>query len=102
MRVVVVVVVVVVWWLLLCCVVVVVGGLVVGRIVDAVCFPGVFGPLPCVCGSWPVGVGGVWVCLCWPVSTSRLRPLPGVHVWPIDPVVFWGPSRRCAPVETWS
>ena len=61
-------VVVVVWWLwcggcgvvvvvVLCCVVVVVGGLVVGRIVDAVCFPGVFS-LPCVCGSWPVGVGG--------------------------------------------
>jgi len=30
--------------------------------------------------------------LCWPVSTSRLRPLPVFHVWPIDPVVCWGPS----------
>lgn len=83
------------WW-------VVVGGLVVGRIVDAVCFPGVWSP-PFVRRVLARGCGGgVWVCLCWPVSTSRLRPLPGVHVWPIDPVVFWGPSRRCAPVETWS
>ena len=95
------VVVVVVVVVVLCCVVVVVGGLVVGRIVDAVCFPGVWSPPLCL---WVLarGCGGVWVCLCWPVSTSRLRPLPGVHVWPIDPVVFWGPSRRCAPVETWS
>ena len=53
----------------------VVGGLVVGRIVDA--------------------GGVVWVCLCRPVSTSQLRPLPGVHVWPIDPVVCWGPSAPC-------
>ena len=36
--------------------------------------------------------GGGGVCLCWPVSTSRLRPLPVFHVWPIDPVVCWGPS----------
>ena len=39
-----------------------------------------------------VGGGGWGVCLCWPVSTSRLRPLPVFHVWPIDPVVCWGPS----------
>ena len=39
-----------------------------------------------------LGVGGGGVCLCWPVSTSRLRPLPVFHVWPIDPVVCWGPS----------
>ena len=43
-------------------------------------------------GSLGVGGGGGGVCLCWPVSTSRLRPLPVFHVWPIDPVVCWGPS----------
>ena len=43
-------------------------------------------PILGVCG------GGGGVCLCWPVSTSRLRPLPVFHVWPIDPVVCWGPS----------
>ena len=26
-----------------------------------------------------------------PISTSQLRPLPGVHFWPIDPLVWWGP-----------
>ena len=41
------------WW-------VVVGGLVVGRIVDAVCFPGVW-PLPFVRRVLPVGGGGVGV-----------------------------------------
>ena len=64
-----------------------------------------------VLGAGPLWCGGVWcalscpappilgvcgggggVCLCWPVSTSRLRPLPVFHVWPIDPVVCWGPS----------
>ena len=55
-----------------------VGGLVVGRIVDA----GV-----CCCG-WLAGC-----VLCRPVSTSQLSPLPGVHVWPIYPVVCWGPSN---------
>ena len=41
------------------------------------------------------GVGGV---LCWPVSTSQLRSLPIVHVWPIYPVVCWGPST---PAGVW-
>ena len=56
----------VVWWLLLCCVVVVVGGLVVGRIVDAVCFPGVWSPPLCL---WVLARGcgggvGVFVLAC--------------------------------------
>ena len=81
------------------------GGLVVVCIVDAgscsvrVPPPGVCGgggvplvvPSPPL-GSLGVGGGGGGVCLCWPVSTSRLRPLPVFHVWPIDPVVCWGPS----------
>ena len=55
------VVVVVVWWL-----VVVVGGLVVGRIVDAVCFPGVWSPPLCL---WVLARGcgggvGVFVLAC--------------------------------------
>ena len=80
------------------------GGLVVVCIVDAglcsvrgpplvwggVVFPLLFRP---PLGS--LGVGGGGVCLCWPVSTSRLRPLPVFHVWPIDPVVCWGPSAPC-------
>ena len=47
------------------------------------------------------GAGGC--CLCRPVSTSRLRPLPVLHLWPINPVVCWGPTRapEC-PVETLS
>ena len=53
------------------------GGLVVGRIVDAG-----------VLSGWLVGC-----VLCRPVSTSQLSPLPGVHVWPIYPVVCWGPSN---------
>ena len=79
------------------------GGLVVVCIVDAgLCsvrgpplvwgggvFPLLFRP---PLGSLGVGGGGGGVCLCWPVSTSRLRPLPVFHVWPIDPVVCWGPS----------
>ena len=78
------------------------GGLVVVCIVDAgLCSvrgpPLVWGggvPLfvPPALGSLGVGGGGGGVCLCWPVSTSRLRPLPVFHVWPIDPVVCWGPS----------
>ena len=81
------------------------GGLVVVCIVDAGSCS-VRGPPPLVCGggvvcpllfrpplgSLGVGGGGGGVCLCWPVSTSRLRPLPVFHVWPIDPVVCWGPS----------
>ena len=54
-----------------------------------VVFPLLFRP---PLGSLGVGGGGGGVCLCWPVSTSRLRPLPVFHVWPIDPVVCWGPS----------
>ena len=54
------------------------------------CSPCCSAPPPLVCGGWGVGGGGV--CLCWPVSTSRLRPLPVFHVWPINPVVCWGPS----------
>ena len=76
------------------------GGLVVVCIVDAgLC--SVRGP-PLVWGGWCSPCcsappwfpwcGGGGVCLCWPVSTSRLRPLPVFHVWPIDPVVCWGPS----------
>ena len=53
------------------------GGLVVGRIVDAG-----------VLSGWLAGC-----VLCRPVSTSQLSPLPGVHVWPIYPVVCWGPSN---------
>ena len=41
---------------------------------------------PLVCG----GLCGV--CSCWPISTGRLSPLPGVHLRPIHPVVCWGPS----------
>ena len=38
-------------------------------------------------------VGGLCgVCSCWPISTGRLSPLPGVHLRPIHPVVCWGPS----------
>ena len=61
------------------------GGLVVVCIVDAGSCSVRSPPPRCVGGG-----GGV--CLCWPVSTSRLRPLPVFHVWPIDPVVCWGPS----------
>ena len=57
--------------------------------VGGVVFPLLFRP---PLGSLGVGGGGGGVCLCWPVSTSRLRPLPVFHVWPIDPVVCWGPS----------
>ena len=90
------------------------GGLVVVCIVDAgLC--SVRGPPWCGGGGVPlvvpspplgslgVGGGGGGVCLCWPVSTSRLRPLPVFHVWPIDPVVCWGPSSSTgAAAETWS
>ena len=26
-----------------------------------------------------------------PISTSQLHPLPGFHIWPINPVVYWEP-----------
>ena len=76
------------------------GGLHSGRgvVLGAGSPPGVGGVwcAPCCSvpplGSLGVGGGGGGVCLCWPVSTSRLRPLPVFHVWPIDPVVCWGPS----------
>lgn len=68
MRVVVVVVWLLWWWLLLLCGGwwVVVGGLVVGRIVDAVCFPGVWSPPLCL---WVLARGcgggvGVFVLAC--------------------------------------
>ena len=87
-----------------------VGGLVLGCVVDAVGSPGAcvaFLSAPLLvrgvapgCGGRPgVGVvpaccgGGLCgVCSCWPISTGRLSPLPGVHLRPIHPVVCWGPS----------
>ena len=80
-----------------------VGGLVLGCVVDAVGSPGacvaflsspllVRGVAP-VLGLFPRVVGGLCgVCSCWPISTGRLSPLPGLHLRPIDPVVHWGPS----------
>ena len=80
-----------------------VGGLVLGCVVDAVGSPGacvaflsspllVRGVAP-VLGLFPRVVGGLCgVCSCWPISTGRLSPLPGVHLRPIHPVVCWGPS----------
>ena len=67
------------WWLLWCGCGgwwVVVGGLVVGRIVDAVCFPGVWSPPLCLwvlargCGG---GCGCVCVGLLVPVGCARCR-----------------------------
>ena len=89
------------WW-----VVVSVGCLCV---VVCLCCCGVW--LLCVCGWVGRGpysgrgsglCGGVGGVLCWPVSTSQLRSLPIVHVWPIYPVVCWGPSTPWWCVETWS
>ena len=61
----------------------------VNRIVDArhtltrVCVLLVLGvPLTLVWGGWVSPR---------PISTSPLSRLPGVHVWPIDPVVCGGP-----------
>ena len=80
-----------------------VGGLVLGCVVDAVGSPGacvaflsspllVRGVAP-VLGLFPRVVWGLCgVCSCWPISTGRLSPLPGVHLRPIHPVVCWGPS----------
>ena len=68
-----------------------VGGLVLGCVVDAVGSPGA-----CACRLNrlpPLVWGGLCgVCSCWPISTGRLSPLPGVHLRPIHPVVCWGPS----------
>ena len=87
-----------------------VGGLVLGCVVDAVgssgaCVALSSAPSSCsrgrpgvgvapVLGLFPRVVGGVvcGVCSCWPISTGRLSPLPGVHLRPIHPVVCWGPS----------
>jgi hypothetical protein len=63
------------------------------------------GPCVGVGGGWWVArvsastrcVAGVCVVCAWcvssprPISTSRLRRLPDFHVWPINPVVCWGP-----------
>jgi hypothetical protein len=43
-----------------------------------------------------VSLGAVWaVVVCWasprPISTSPLNTLRCVHVWPINPLVWWGP-----------
>ncbi len=35
-----------------------------------------------------------------PISTSSLNLLPGLHVWPINPVVYGGPSQDYVLVET--
>ena len=98
------------------------GGLVLGCVVDAVGSSGVrvaflSAPSSCsrgrpgvgvapVLGLFPRVVGGVvcGVCSCWPISTGRLSPLPGVHLRPIHPVVCWGPSATPVGgrVETWS
>ena len=79
-----------------------VGGLVLGCVVDAVGSPGAcvaFLSAPSSCSRGRPGVGVVpcvgglcGVCSCWPISTGRLSPLPGVHLRPIHPVVCWGPS----------
>ena len=38
--------------------------------------------------GWNVFVG------CWLISTSQLRLLRGVHVWPINPMFFRGPTQH--------
>ena len=35
-----------------------------------------------------------------PISTSPLNPLPGLHVWPINPVVYLGALPRFHGWET--
>ena len=37
---------------------------------------------------------GVSVCLFWSISTSRLNTLRCVQFWPINPIVFGGPSNE--------
>ena len=64
------------------------GGLGVDRIVDALMLT-VVPLIPRTVLWW---VGGC--CLCWPISTSQLQPLPVFHFWPINPVVCWGPTRK--------
>ena len=45
-------------------------------------------------GLCRVCVCGVCLCCCfWPISTSKLHTLPCFHAWPINPVVYWGPSH---------
>ena len=46
--------------------------------------------------AWFLVVRPVWaVVVCWasprPISTSPLNTLRCVHVWPINPLVWWGP-----------
>ena len=83
-----------------CLCVVLVVGLGVDRIVDACAYCDhppllLFLPPGFTGGLWHVCGGGC--CLCWPISTSQLRPLPVFHFWPINPVVCWGPTKtpRC-------
>ena len=34
------------------------------------------------------------LCLCRPISTGQLQPLQVFHTRPINPVVYWGPTRH--------
>ena len=69
-------------------------GLVVDRIVDA---RFLFLPPPphsyCAACAVEYGCGGGGCCLCRPISTSQLQPLPVFHFRPINPVVCWGPVK---------
>ena len=76
-------------------------GLVVDRIVDArfLFLP----PLTLLLCRLRGGCGGGGCCLCRPISTGQLQPLPVFHFRPINPVVCWGPVKEPEPlVETLS
>ena len=67
-------------------------GLVVDRIVDA--RHSVPAPhLTLLLCRLRGGCGGGGCCLCRPISTSQLQPLPVFHFRPINPVVCWGPVK---------
>ena len=72
-------------------------GLVVDRIVDARLLFLPPNPLTVTiyCAAYAVEYGcGGGCCLCRPISTSQLQPLPVFHFRPINPVVCWGPTKK--------
>ena len=72
-------------------------GLVVDRIVDArlLFLPPHPLTVTIYCAAHAVEYGGGGgCCLCRPISTSQLQPLPVFHFRPINPVVCWGPVKE--------